>query len=79
VRFNDLVFAAHGALLCIITYSQFFPAIWCFKVGARQHASRIVLGVFWGSILAVILTVIIVLTKGKNGGIDPTGWAWIDV
>jgi cystinosin len=79
VRFNDFVFAAHGAVLCVITYSQFFPTIWGFKVGARQRASRVILGIFWGSILAVALTIIVVRTKGKDGGDDPSGWAWIDV
>lgn len=79
VRFNDFVFAAHGAVLCVITYSQFFPTIWAFQVGARQRASRAVLGIFWGSILGVALTIIWVRTHGKNGGNDPSGWAWIDV
>ncbi|QDS71062.1 hypothetical protein FKW77_008717 [Venturia effusa] len=79
VRFNDFVFAAHGALLCVITYSQFFPAIWKFKVGARQRASSVVLGIFWGSILGVAFIAILVRTRGKDGGNDPAGWAWIDV
>jgi cystinosin len=79
VRFNDFVFAAHGALLCVITYSQFFPTIWGFKVGARQRASRAILGIFWGSILGVALTIVVVKTKGRDEGNDPSGWAWIDV
>jgi cystinosin len=79
VRFNDLAFAAHGALLCVVTYSQFFPIIWGFKVGAMQRASRVVLGIFWGSILAVLIVVFIVRTHGKDDGYDPSGWAWIDV
>lgn len=78
VRFNDLGFAAHGFLLCIITYSQFFPALWGFAVGSRQRASRLILGVFWGSTLGVIITVLVVRTKGLDGGNDPSGWAWID-
>lgn len=79
VRFNDLAFAAHAFILCVITYSQFFPRIWGFKVGARQRSSRVVLGVFWGSILGVIILIVIVRTLGRDGGLDPSGWAWIDV
>jgi cystinosin len=78
VRFNDLVFAAHGVVLCIITYSQFFPAIWGFRVGSRQRASRFILGVFWGSIIGVVITVVIVRFGGMHGGGDPSSWAWID-
>lgn len=78
VRFNDFAFAAHAFVLCVITYSQFFPWIWGFKVGSRQRSSRVVLGVFWGSILGVLVLVAFVRTRGR-GGMDPSGWAWIDV
>jgi cystinosin len=44
-----------------------------------QRASRVVLGIFWGSVLAVVVVIMIVSTKGKDGGYDPSGWAWIDV
>ena len=79
MRLNDFAFAAHALLLCVITYSQFFPRLWGFKVGARQRSSRIVLGVFWGSIVAVFTIIAIVRTQGHHGGYDPEGWAWIDV
>jgi cystinosin len=79
VRFNDFAFAAHALLLCVITYSQFFPKLWGFKVGARQRSSRVVLGVFWGSIVAILTIIAIVRTQGHDGGYDPEGWAWIDV
>ena len=79
VRFNDFVFAFHGAVLCIITYSQFWPQIWGFSVGALQKASRFVLGVFWGSILGVLIVVFIISSRGQDGGWDPSGWAWIDM
>lgn len=79
VRFNDFAFAAHAFIICVITYSQFFPWIWGFKVGARQRASKVVLGVFWGSILGVLILIVIVRTRGRDGGFDPSGWAWIDV
>jgi len=78
VRFNDLVFAAHGFLLCVLTWSQFFPSIWGFQVGPQQRASRFILGVFCGCVLGVVATVIIVRTQGLNNGEDPSGWAWLD-
>ncbi|KAI4629689.1 uncharacterized protein J4E87_002875 [Alternaria ethzedia] len=36
VRFNDFLFAAHGAVMCVIIYSQFFERIWGFEIGKRQ-------------------------------------------
>jgi cystinosin len=79
VRFNDFLFAAHGAVMCIVIYSQFYTWIWGFKIGARQKASRAVLGIFWGSILGVLVVIFIVQTRGKEGGHDASGWAWLDV
>ncbi|KAF2022266.1 L-cystine transporter-like protein [Aaosphaeria arxii CBS 175.79] len=79
VRFNDFLFAAHGAVMCVVVYSQFFPAIWGFKVGSRQKASRVVLGVFWGCLLSILLTVLVVGIRGRDWGYDASGWAWIDV
>ncbi|KAH7126860.1 L-cystine transporter-like protein [Dendryphion nanum] len=78
VRFNDFLFAAHGSLLCVVIYTQFFPWIWGFKVGKRQQASKAVLGIFWGCLLGLLMTLIFVWTKG-NGGYDPSKWAWLDV
>jgi cystinosin len=79
VRFNDFMFAAHGAVLCILTYSQFWPQIWGFQVGAKQRTSPFVRGVFWGSIVGVITTAVVVRLKGIERGNDPQGWAWIEV
>jgi cystinosin len=79
VRFNDFLFAAHGAVLCVIIYSQFFPSIWGFKVGVSQRASRAILGIFWGGIVGILATILLVRAKGKDGGYDPSAWAWIDV
>lgn len=79
VRFNDLLFAAHGAVMCVIVYSQFFPRIWNFKVGLSQQASRPVLVVFWGSVIVILAVALLAKLAGKDGGYDPSGWAWIDV
>lgn len=78
VRFNDFVFAAHGALLCILTYSQFYSSLWGFEVGKDQRASKFALGIFWGSILGVLVIILIMVSNGKDGH-DPSTWAWIDV
>lgn len=79
VRFNDFLFALHGAVLCIITYSQFYTRLWGFKVGATQSTSKPIIAIFWGSILGVVATAFVVVSRGKNGGYDPSGWAWIEV
>jgi len=79
MRFNDFLFAAHGALMCTIIYSQFFPSVWGFKVGRTQRISRAVLGIFWGLVVSVMTVVLLVLWLGENGADDASGWAWIDV
>jgi uncharacterized protein with PQ loop repeat len=78
VRFNDFVFALHGAVLCVVTYSQFFPGIWGLEVGSRQRASRFVLGIFWGCLISVTAVAVVVRT-GRTSGYDPGEWAWIDL
>ncbi|KAH7073380.1 PQ loop repeat-domain-containing protein [Paraphoma chrysanthemicola] len=79
VRFNDFLFAAHGAVMCVIIYSQFFPQIWGFTVGRTQRVSRPVFGIFWALVTSVVLTVGLALWIGKDRGYDASGWAWIDV
>jgi cystinosin len=79
VRFNDVAFAVHAVILCILTYSQFWPALWGFKVGRLQAVSKPVAGIFWGSVSSVVIVVLLVATRGIDGGRDPSGWAWIDV
>jgi cystinosin len=79
VRFNDFLFAAHGAVMCVIIYSQFFPKIWGFCVAKSQRASRPVLGILWGCVLGIVITILLVRWKGEDGGLDAKTWAWIDV
>ncbi|CAG5178129.1 uncharacterized protein ALTATR162_LOCUS8548 [Alternaria atra] len=78
VRFNDFLFAAHGAVMCVIIYSQFFEKIWGFEIGKRQKVSRVILGVWWGCVLAIVVVVGLVKTRGADGN-GAEGWAWIDV
>ncbi|EOA81280.1 hypothetical protein ACJQWK_10657 [Exserohilum turcicum] len=79
VRFNDFLFAAHGAVMCVIIYSQFFESIWGFEVGRRQRVSRAILGVWWACVVAVLGVVVLVRVQGVHGGYSAEGWAWIDV
>jgi len=79
VAFNDLAFAAHAVVLSVLTYSQFWSSLWGFKVGKLQKVSRPIAGIFWGSLIAILVVILLVRTRGRDGGRDPTGWAWIDV
>ena len=79
VQFNDLAFALHAVLLTVLTYSQFFPSLWGFKVGRFQHISRPIAGIVSGGILAVVFVILVVFIQSSDGGYNPTEWAWIDV
>lgn len=79
VRFNDLAFAVHAVILSLITYSQFWPRIWGLQVSRFQRISKPMAGLFWGSILAPLIVIWIVLSQSPDGGYDPSAWAWIDV
>lgn len=65
--------------LVLLTYSQFFPWLWHFKTSPRQRASAPVLGIAWGSLLAIAAVVILVLRRSGWQQRDPQDWAWIDV
>ncbi|KAE8350212.1 PQ loop repeat-domain-containing protein [Aspergillus coremiiformis] len=79
VRFNDFIFAVHAVILSTLTYTQFWPMIWGFKVSRFQRVSKPVAGLFWGSIVAVAILILIVLGQSPDGGYEPSTWAWIDV
>lgn len=79
VRFNDAAFAIHAIILCLITYSQFWPKLWGFKRGKTQRISRPIAGIFWGSILTIFISIVVVLLNSDDGGRNPKEWAWIDV
>ncbi|KAJ5106174.1 hypothetical protein N7456_002849 [Penicillium angulare] len=79
VRFNDLAFAVHAVILSLITYSQFWPMIWGLQVSRFQRISKPIAGLFWGSILAPLIVIWVVLSQSPDGGYDPSTWAWIDV
>ncbi|OOO12989.1 Cystinosin/ERS1p repeat [Aspergillus oryzae] len=79
VRFNDFAFAVHAIILSILTYTQFWPTVWGFKVSRFQRVSKPVAGLFWGSIAAIAILIFIVLGQSPDGGYDPSTWGWIDV
>jgi len=81
VRFNDVAFGAHALVLCIITFSQFWPRLWGWKqtTGVQRHANRTTLGLLWGCMCGVAITMTIVLARTDNGDPqDGRAWAWID-
>jgi cystinosin len=80
VRFNDLAFGVHAWILCVIVYSQFWPALWAWKTNprARRNVNKVSLGLLWGSILAVVITIVIVQASKKTGN-EGRDWGWIDV
>ncbi|KAI5263374.1 L-cystine transporter-like protein [Aureobasidium subglaciale] len=78
VRLNDLVFALHGTVVCFVFYSQFYPKLWNFEIVKGQRASSTALGVFYGSIIGVAITILLVpLLKGGRDTAD--SWADIDI
>lgn len=79
VRFNDFLFAAHGAVMCVIVYSQFFPQIWGFSVGKMQRVSRFIMAVWWACVFSIIVTIFLVASRIRRVSNDATDWAWIDV
>ncbi|ORY71802.1 cystinosin [Pseudomassariella vexata] len=80
VTFNDVVFAGHGLLLCIITTSQyFFPRVWGFDRSPGTKPSRSMLGVGCGSIFAVLVLIFMVIGSYPATSDPQTSWAWLDV
>ncbi|KAI5239869.1 L-cystine transporter-like protein [Aureobasidium subglaciale] len=78
VRLNDLVFALHGTIVCFVFYSQFYPRLWNFEIVKGQRASSTALGIFYGSIIGVAITVLLVsLLEGGRDTAD--SWADIDI
>ncbi|KAK5136223.1 hypothetical protein LTR08_003830 [Meristemomyces frigidus] len=82
VRFNDLAFGVHACILCVVVYSQFWPKIWGWKPtsGVVRRANMVTLGLLWGGLIAILITITIVLAQqGDTSGMDGREWAWIDV
>lgn len=76
MRFNDFAFTVHAVILSLITYSQFWPRVWGFKVSKSQRISRTVAGICCGCLLSLVVVFLIVIS---HGGYDPSTWAWLDL
>ncbi|KAK5692906.1 hypothetical protein LTR97_010382 [Elasticomyces elasticus] len=78
VRFNDLAFGAHAMVLCVITYSQFWPSLWGWKAGSgvSRDANNVTLSLLGIGIAGVGAVTVLVLMRGGDSIHD---WAWIDV
>lgn len=74
VQLNDIVYASHGAILAVIIYSQFYPALWGFTTTKGLTLSRVGLGLFWCCNAAILLAVLAVFVKP-----DSVNWSWLDV
>ncbi len=78
MRFNDFLFAAHGAVLCVVIYSQFFPSIWNFTVGKRQRISSVALAIWWACVASIVAVLLLVKLQAHYGH-SSEAWEWIDV
>jgi len=81
VRFNDFAFGLHAWMLCVLTFSQFWPRLWGWKQasGGNRHANKVTLGLLWGGILGIAICVVMVPANGRRSDSDGSEWGWIDV
>jgi cystinosin len=81
VQFNDLTFAAHALLLSCITTSQYWLSAWKFAPSAGTGPSRLILGVAYGCVVAVLIIAFLVLAVDSHGRkVDArTSWCALDV
>lgn len=78
VRLNDFAFALHALIICIVTYTQFWSSLWGFQQLEGKRASRVVQGIFCGSIASLVVVGFIAASSSKNSaGIK--SWSAIDV
>ena len=78
VRANDVAFAVHALILCVLTLSQFWHSLWGFEK-RKVRLGKGVWGIVVGSVAGITLVIGMVLSMGLDGGRDAGSWAWIDV
>ncbi|KAJ9161196.1 Lysosomal cystine transporter [Coniochaeta hoffmannii] len=82
VQLNDVVFAAHALLMCLVIYSQYVPSIWGFPRTAGTRPSRAILGLSAGCVAGVGVVACVVLADPRRGDTGPAAreaWNWLDV
>ena len=72
VRGNDVAFALHALLLCLVTLSQFWPRLWGFE-SRKWKVGKGIWGIVIGCTVGIAWTVLMVIAGGGRG------WQWIDV
>ncbi|KAI1330160.1 cystinosin [Xylariaceae sp. FL0255] len=79
VTLNDVAFAAHAMILCVILLTQFFaPSLWGFDRLTSRRPSRFIMGIFTGCIFGVLVIIFVVAAQPPDA--DPrSSWAWLDV
>ncbi|KAL9124970.1 MAG: hypothetical protein Q9175_008150, partial [Cornicularia normoerica] len=78
VRGNDVAFAVHALVLCIMTLSQFWPSLWGFEK-RKVRLGKGVWGIVVGCVAGIAWVIGMAMRKGLDGGRDAGSWAWIDV
>lgn len=81
VQLNDIAFAAHGMVLSMVTTSQyFFPRAWGFAPSIGNKPSRFILGIFFGSVVGVVVVIFVVLGSPERDSTSEAvaSWVWLD-
>ena len=88
--FNDIIFALHALVLCVIILSQYlFTDLWGFTPAAGNRPSKVITGIATGCVLGVLLTYLIAAgasgsasgaSSASSGVVDPAeDWCALDV
>lgn len=73
-----MAFVVHALVLSWLTYSMFWHGLWGFE-RRSWRLGKVIWAIIIGCMIGVAWVVVTVTWKGKDGGRDPEGWAWIDV